>query len=200
VAGPSMTLPASGLELLMPLLRDGGDVQAVVYGEEDEGSVTGVLFRLSTSSFREVTLTMPVIAAPYPDFSRVIEAAQRPATVVHLPSSALTLLVRRASLFHQEGMTLTVSPEDGRVEVAVEALDGRYHDALDVKAEGESMRVGFVPRFLLDALKALADQDTVRFLLTGPNRPAFLLPEQGDSPLHVVMPLKLNRDEGKESA
>ena len=67
---------------------------------------------------------------------------------------------------------------------------GRATETFNTKLEGESFEIGLNSRYLLDALRAIEDEN-VKFLFNGPNAGVILSPLEGDSFTYMIMPMRL---------
>jgi DNA polymerase-3 subunit beta len=67
---------------------------------------------------------------------------------------------------------------------------GELKDELEVEYNGDPLEVGFNPAFMLDALKVI-DEEKVKMKLKDAQSSGLLVPDDNDSYLYVVMPVRL---------
>ena len=79
--------------------------------------------------------------------------------------------------------------EDG-IRLTCSTAIGRANDRLGAKITGNEVEIGFNSRYLLDALRN-SECDEVKIRLNGPLSPMKVLPEEGDSFLFLVLPVRL---------
>lgn len=71
---------------------------------------------------------------------------------------------------------------------------GRSYDELEIPFCPETIEIGFNNRYLLDALKAVGDEDCILELKSGLS-PCVLRPAQGDDFVYLVLPVRLKAGE-----
>ena len=159
--------------------------------KEVEGDVT---IELSPTKIRitagAATLTSKLIDGTFPDYQRVIPAAND--KVATLEAEAFKQAVDRVA---------TISSERGRaVKLALAATglllsvsnpdSGSATEELSPDYDGAPIEIGFNARYLLDIL-ALLGGDSVQLKLSEPGAPAILQRREGDSLLVVLMPMRV---------
>jgi DNA polymerase-3 subunit beta len=107
-----------------------------------------------------------------------------------LPTEATLSAARRASLLaNEESKGIQLSLEKGKVVFsgrAPETGDAQVEMAVDY--DGEPIKIGFNPQFLIDALRVISASD-FELELGDPDRPGLL--KSGTTFLYVLMPINL---------
>ena len=67
---------------------------------------------------------------------------------------------------------------------------GRATETFNSKLEGESFEIGLNSRYLLDALRAIEDEQ-IQILFNGPNAGILLMPLEGENFKYMIMPMRL---------
>lgn len=67
---------------------------------------------------------------------------------------------------------------------------GRATETFNTKLEGENFEIGLNSRYLLDALRAIEDEN-IKILFNGPNAGVLILPIEGDDFTYMIMPMRL---------
>ncbi|MBQ7288824.1 MAG: DNA polymerase III subunit beta [Clostridia bacterium] len=70
---------------------------------------------------------------------------------------------------------------------------GRGTDSCDIELNGEEFEIGFNSRFLLEALKAIEDEEVV-LNFNGPFSPMLIQPVENDAFSYMIMPMRLNTE------
>ena len=83
--------------------------------------------------------------------------------------------------------------DNGLIRISSSTTLGMANDKLIAEINGEKVEIGFNNKFLLDALK-VCDSDEVVIKLNGPVQPMIIVPNEGDSFLFLVLPIRLKRD------
>lgn len=70
---------------------------------------------------------------------------------------------------------------------------GQAYDEFEIEVQGEDIEIGFDYKYMLDALKN-TDTDEVRIQMNGPLSPIVLLPNEGNSFIFLVLPVRLRNE------
>ena len=141
----------------------------------------------------DVTTTMRLAGAAFPPTDRLI-----PRNHPHVARVNRTMLldaVRGARVTaKQEGkeladaMAITFAP--GEIRVEAQGTRGESSDAVDCDYAGKVVSIGFQPKYLIDALAAIA-ADEVAIAFNGPLDPILVTPALTNETQAVVMPQRL---------
>lgn len=114
-------------------------------------------------------------------------------TKVTVSRSQLLSCVDRASLFVREGDKKPIIFEigDHEMHLSIESQLGSMDDAFEIEKEGRDLVIGFNPKFMMDALKAV-DEENVTIYLINPKAPCFIR-DENDSYLYLVLPVNFIR-------
>jgi DNA polymerase III subunit beta len=175
-------VPAKAVNELNRLLQEKGDVE-IKFGENQAS------FALKDDKGFSVLVISKLIEGNYPNYKQVIpgEAKERIALVREEFLQAL----RRAEIMTSEKAN-SVKLTFGKNNLAITANSpevGEARESLAVNYKGKEMAIAFNPRYLIDALAALAE-DEVFFELIDELSPGVL---KINGPfLYVVMPMRLS--------
>jgi DNA polymerase III, beta subunit len=82
------------------------------------------------------------------------------------------------------------SSADGTITVSSNTAVGRASDSISAEISGADVKIGFNNKYLIDALSH-AECDEVRLQLNGPLSPMVVSPDDGDSFLFLVLPVRM---------
>ncbi len=114
-------------------------------------------------------------------------------TSVIVKTEELLMSLDRASLIGTEDKKYPVkfSITENELIITSSATAGNVKEIVDVKVIGSSMVIGFNPRFFMDALKVINDEEIeIRFSSTV--GPAIIRPLSEGDFLHMVLPVQLS--------
>ena len=175
-------VPAKAVTELNRLLQDKGDLE-IKFGENQAS------FALKDDKGSAVLVITKLIEGNYPNYRQVIpgEAKER----VPLNREELVQALRRAEIMTSEKAN-SVKLAFGKNTLAITANSpevGEARETMAVNYKGKEMAIAFNPRYLIDALNALAE-DEVFFELIDELSPGVL---KINGPfLYVVMPMRLS--------
>ncbi len=175
-------VPAKAVTELNRLLQDKGDVE-IKFGENQAS------FALKDDKGFSVLVISKLIEGNYPNYRQVIpgEAKER----VPLNREELVQALRRAEIMTSEKAN-SVKLAFGKNTLAITANSpevGEARETMAVNYKGKEIAIAFNPRYLIDALNALTE-DEVFFELIDELSPGVL---KINGPfLYVVMPMRLS--------
>jgi DNA polymerase-3 subunit beta len=175
-------VPAKAVNELNRLLQEKGDVE-IKFGENQAS------FALKDDKGFSVLLVTKLIEGNYPNYKQVIpnETKER----IALAREELLQALRRAEIMTSEKAN-SVKLTFGKNNLAITANSpevGEARESLAVNYKGKEMAIAFNPRYLIEALAALGE-DEVFFELIDELSPGVL---KINGPfLYVVMPMRLS--------
>ena len=96
-----------------------------------------------------------------------------------------TILVRE-----NDKRPLIFNIEDSSMALRMSTVIGSMDDRLLVRKEGKDLMIGFNPRFLMDALRVIDDEE-VSLYMTNAKSPLFIRDEK-DSYIYLILPVNFN--------
>lgn len=101
--------------------------------------------------------------------------------------------VDRATLFVREGdkKPIIIEIDDEELRLSIDSQLGSMNEELDVVKEGRNMTIGFNPRFLLDALRAVEDEEVTLYMVN-PKAPCFIRDEDQNY-TYLILPVNFVR-------
>jgi DNA polymerase-3 subunit beta len=175
-------VPAKAVGELNRLMQDKGDVE-IKFGENQAS------FEMKDDKGFSVLLITKLIEGNYPNYRQVIPAETKER--IPLVREEFLQALRRAEIMTSEKAN-SVKLTFGKNNLAITANSpevGEARETLAVNYKGKEMAVAFNPRYLIDALAALTE-DEVFFELIDELSPGVL---KINGPfLYVVMPMRLS--------
>ncbi len=93
-----------------------------------------------------------------------------------------TLLVKE-----EDKKPVIIMIRDDEMELRINTTLGSMDEKIAIRKEGEDLNIGFNPRFLIDALRAV-DEEEVTMYLVSPKAPCFIRDEQ-DMYCYLILPV-----------
>lgn len=96
-------------------------------------------------------------------------------TKVTINKNVLFECIDRANLFVKEGdkKPIIFEIDDDEMSLSIDSPLGSMNEVLDIQKEGKNIVIGFNPRFMMDVLKAISDEEIVIYLVN-PKAPCFI--------------------------
>ena len=97
--------------------------------------------------------------------------------------------IDRANLLitESEKKPIIINITDGSLEVTVNSSKGKFNEDINIKKEGKDLMIGFNPKFLMDALRVI-DDENVDIYLVNPKAPCFIR-DASQSYIYLILPV-----------
>ena len=99
-------------------------------------------------------------------------------------------LISSSSIEKEKKYPVKINIEVGKVTISCANQTGDAKEEIIVDTEGKELEIGFNPRFFLDALKAIDDEDV--YIEFGTNRsPCIIKPVEDGDYIYMILPIKM---------
>ena len=76
------------------------------------------------------------------------------------------------------------------MELRINSFAGSMKEELNIEKEGKDIMIGFNPKFFIDALRAI-DQEEVSLYMVNPKAPCFIRDED-ETFIYLILPINFN--------
>jgi DNA polymerase III subunit beta len=176
---PGVIVPRKTVAEVQRLVEDGG--------EEVEIELSPAKIRFS---FNKVVLTSKLIDGTFPDYVRVIPAANDKTLVVERAEFAAAV-DRVSTVSSERGRAVKLSLTSGKLTLSVTNPDsGSATEELEVEYDADALDIGFNSRYLLD-ITAQLEGEKAELKLADPGSPTLLRDQDATGALYVLMPMRV---------
>ena len=97
--------------------------------------------------------------------------------------------IDRATLLVKEGdkKPIIITIKDNGMELKINSTVGSMNEEIDIKKSGKDIMIGFNPKFLIDALKVIDDEEIYVYMVN-PKAPCFIR-DAGESYIYLILPV-----------
>ncbi|MBP3542698.1 MAG: DNA polymerase III subunit beta [Lachnospiraceae bacterium] len=158
-------------------------------GAEDEVRIffTGnhILFE-----FDETKVVSRLIEGEYFKINQMLSSDYE--TKVTINKKELLSCIDRATLLIKESdkKPIIITITDGDMELKINSAIGSMNENIDIAKEGKDLMIGFNPKFLIDALRVIDDEEVTIFLVN-PKAPCFIKDKE-ESYIYLILPVNFN--------
>ena len=96
-----------------------------------------------------------------------------------------TLLVKES-----EKKPIIIRIGDSSLELKINSTIGSMDEEIDIVKEGKDILIGFNPKFLIDALRVIEDEEVTLYLIN-PKAPCFIKDKE-ESYIYLILPVNIN--------
>ena len=137
--------------------------------------------------FENTTVVSRLIEGEYFKIDQMLSSDYE--TKVQINKKEFLNCIDRATLLVKEGdkKPIIINITDGSMELKINSILGSMNEEIDIEKQGKDLMIGFNPKFLIDALRVIDDED-VDLYMVNPKAPCFIKnPEE--SYIYLILPV-----------
>lgn len=165
------------------------EVSKILPGEAE--GVLNIYFtaRHIVFAFNDTTVVSRLIEGEYFNIDRMLSGDYE--TKVRINKKELLNCIDRATLLTREGdrKPVVIDIMDGTMELKIDSALGSMNEDIDIEKQGKDLMIGFNPKFLIDALRVIDDEE-VDMYMVNPKAPCFIKNEE-QSYIYLILPVSL---------
>lgn len=140
--------------------------------------------------FDRTTVVSRLIEGEYFRIEQMLSSAYE--TKVSINKRELLSCIGRAARLVREGdkKPIIMNIEDGKMELKINSVAGAMKEDIDIVKEGKNILIGFNPKFFIDALKVIDDEEVTLYMVN-PKAPCFIKDEEGKF-IYLILPVNFN--------
>ena len=135
------------------------EVSKILPGEAE--GVLNIYFtaRHIVFAFNDTTVVSRLIEGEYFNIDRMLSGDYE--TKVRINKKELLNCIDRATLLTREGdrKPVVIDIMDGTMELKIDSALGSMNEDIDIEKQGKDLMIGFNPKFLIDALRVIDDEE-----------------------------------------
>ena len=110
-------------------------------------------------------------------------------TKVKINKKELINCISRATLLVKEGdkKPIIINITDGSMELKINSIVGSMNEEIDIEKQGKDLMIGFNPKFMIDALRVIDDED-VDIYMVNPKAPCYIKNVE-ESYIYMILPV-----------
>ncbi len=155
-------------------------------GAEDEVKISFTSKHI-VFEFDDTTVVSRLIEGEYFRIDQMLSSDYE--TKVKINKKELLNCIDRATLLVKEGdkKPIIINITDGSMELRINSISGSMNEEIDIEKQGKDLMIGFNPKFLIDALRVIDDEE-VDLYMVNPKAPCFIKnPEE--SYIYLILPV-----------
>ncbi len=110
-------------------------------------------------------------------------------TKIKMNKRELLDCIDRATLLVKEGdkKPVIIDVRDTSMQLKMNSTVGSMDEDIDIEKEGKDLKIGFNPKFLIDALRVIEDEEIMLYMVN-PKAPCFIKDEE-ESYIYMILPV-----------
>ena len=100
--------------------------------------------------------------------------------------------IDRATLLIREGdkKPIILNIQDGSLQLKINSFVGSMNEEIEIEKEGKDLLIGFNPKFLIDALRVIDDEEVDLYFMNA-KAPCFIK-DEGESYVYLILPVNFS--------
>ena len=166
------------------------EISKILTGEADKDVSIFFAAKHIIFEFDQTIVVSRLIEGEYFKIDQMISSDYE--TKVKINKKELLSCIDRATLLVKEGdkKPIIIDIKDGSMELRINSTIGSMNEVIDIQKEGKDLMIGFNPKFLIDALKVIDDEE-IEMYMVNPKAPCFIKDEE-KTYLYLILPVNFN--------
>lgn len=137
--------------------------------------------------FENTTVVSRLIEGEYFRIDQMLSSDYETKVVIN--KRELLSCIDRATLLVKEGdkKPIIINITDGSMELKINSAVGSMNEQIDIEKKGRDLMIGFNPKFLIDALRVI-DDEQITIYLVNPKAPCFIRNDE-NSYIYLILPV-----------
>lgn len=184
----SVIVPGKTLIEISKILTGGIDeIVNIYFSSENSGGTKSSEFRNILFEFNNTLFNSRLIEGKYFRIDQMISNDYE--TKVTINRKEMLECIDRSTLFIKESdkKPIVIKVTDNNMQFKINSVIGSMNEDIDITKEGMDIVIGFNPRYLIDALKVIDDEE-INIYLFNPKAPCFIRDDE-EKYLYLIMPM-----------
>ena len=140
--------------------------------------------------FEKTTVVSRLIEGEYFRIDQMLSSDYE--TKVKINKKEFLNCIDRATLLVKEGdkKPIIINIKDETMELKINSILGSMNEDIDIEKQGKDLMIGFNPKFLIDALRVIDDEE-VELYMVNPKAPCFIKNHQ-ESYIYLILPVNFS--------
>lgn len=163
------------------------EISKILSGETDKDVSIFFTDKHVVFEFDNTTVVSRLIEGEYFRIDQMLTSDHETRVIVN--KRELLSCIDRATLLIKEGdkKPIIINITDGSMELKINSAVGSMNEQIDIVKTGRDLMIGFNPRFLIDALRVI-DDEQITIYLVNPKAPCFIRNDES-SYIYLILPV-----------
>lgn len=172
-----VVVPGKQLNEISKILPGGADSDVIIYFTSNH-----IVF-----DFDNTTVVCRLIEGEYFKIDQMLSSDYE--TKVKINKKEFLDCIDRATLLVKEGdkKPIIMNITDASMELKINSILGSMNEDIDIDKQGKDLMIGFNPKFLIDALRVIDDEE-IDLYMVNPKAPCFIKNEE-ESYIYLILPV-----------
>ena len=163
------------------------EVSKILPGDAESDVTISFTDKHIVFEFDKTTVVSRLIEGEYFRIDQMLSSDYE--TKVKINKKELLNCINRATLLIKEGdkKPIIINITDETMELKINSVVGSMNEDIDIEKQGKDLMIGFNPKFLIDALRVIDDEE-VDLYMVNPKAPCFIKNAE-ESYIYLILPV-----------
>ena len=163
------------------------EVSKILPGGAENDVVISFTAKHIVFEFDNTTVVSRLIEGEYFRIDQMLSSDYE--TKVKINKKDLLSCINRASSLVKEGekKPIIMNITDGNMELRINSVHGSMNEDIDIEKQGKDLMIGFNPKFLIDALRVIDDEE-IDLYMVNPKAPCFIK-DVDENYIYLILPV-----------
>lgn len=163
------------------------EVSKILPGEADSFVTISFTDKHIVFDFDNTTVVSRLIEGEYFNVDQMLSSDYE--TKVKINKKEMISCINRATLLVKEGdkKPIIINITEGNMELKMNSTQGGFNEDIDIEKQGKDLMIGFNPRFLIDALRVI-DEEEIDIFMVNPKAPCYIKNAE-ESYIYMILPV-----------
>lgn len=177
----SVVIPGKTLSEIQKILSSDEESEVAIYFTDKH-----ILFEMNSS-----IIVSRLLEGDFPKYDQIFSSDYE--TLIKIERKPMLQSIERAALIARESKKSPIKFQITSSTLIISSNTdlGKVHEEMDIQREGNELEIAFNPRYLIDALKVIED-DEVQLTFTTSLNPCIIKDQVNEQYKYLVLPIRLN--------
>ncbi len=169
------------------------EISKILGGNVEEDVIISFSDKHIIFEFEKTVIVSRLIEGEYFKIDQMLSSDYE--TKVKINKKDLYECIDRATLLVKEGdkKPIIIKIEDETMELKINSTIGSMNEEIDIDKNGKDLLIGFNPKFLIDALKVIEEEEIILYMVN-PKAPCFIKDDK-DTYIYLILPVNFTNVE-----
>ena len=166
------------------------EISKIIGGEVDKDVFIYITDNHIVFEFDQTVVVSRLIEGEYFKIEQMLSNVYE--TKIKINKRDLLESIDRSTLLVKEGdkKPIIMNIQDGTMELKINSFIGSMNEEIDIEKEGKDILIGFNPKFFIDALRVIDDEE-VNIYMVNPKAPCFIK-DENETYTYLILPVNFN--------
>jgi DNA polymerase-3 subunit beta len=177
----SVVIPGKTLSEIQKILGNNVDTEVAIYFTDKH-----ILFEMNSS-----IIVSRLLEGDFPKYDQIFSSDYE--TLIKVDRKMMLQSIERAALIARESKKSPIKFQISGSTLAISSNTdlGKVHEEIDIKREGKDLEIAFNPRYLIDALKVIENEE-IQLTFTSSLNPCIIKDPVEEKYKYLILPIRLN--------